>query len=175
MENRSEKLLLYLKRYYKNTNNSTQLFKVLHSNDAVSLRLIDWLVTNYSKEKMVVYKVNLNNFNMHQNYKDMLKAYSQKLFDPFRRHDRIFFNLTKTVVIETTVAQLTFFKWAIDNDVLKYANKYKDQIKKHMDLHTVHRKLKFDDKCKIKQKRKELSKPTKLHKMNDLKIKLKFV
>lgn len=175
MENRSDKLLMFLKRYYKNTNNATQLLKVVHSNDTVSLRLIDWLVTNYSKEKIVIYKVNSSNFNMHQNYKDMLKAYSKKLFDPFRRHNRILFQLTKNVVIETTVAQLTFFKWAIDNDVLKYANKYKDQIKKHMDSHTIHRKQKEDDKCVIKRKRKELSKPTKLHKLNDLNLKLKFV
>ena len=92
MEKRSDKMLQHLLNYYKDDDKLKCIVKVINSNEgknAVSLRLIDWLVTNYSKSCSVIYKVDGKTFNMHQNYKDMLKAYSKKLFDPFRRHDRL--------------------------------------------------------------------------------------
>jgi hypothetical protein len=175
MEKRSDKMLQHLKTYYSDDNKLKCIVNVINSNDTkniVSLRLIDWLVTNYSKSCSVTYKIDGRTFNMHQNYKDMLKAYSKKLFDPFRRHDRL--NLKCKFcpdgILETTVAQLTFFKWALDNDVIAYANVHKTDIKKHMDKHTSHRKLKTSEK----PKRKELSKPSNIHKVFDVNIKIVF-
>tara|TARA_Y100000389_G_scaffold134961_2_gene132485 strand:+ start:563 stop:925 length:363 start_codon:yes stop_codon:yes gene_type:complete len=99
-------------------------------------------------------------FNMHQQYKNMLKAYSKKLFDPFRRHSRIVIPYTiekKQMMLETTVAQLMFFKWAIENQVIQYASNNRLLIKKNMDLNTKNRNRMKD--VFSKTKRSELSKP----------------
>ena len=133
MDNKSAKLLITLKNYYKDPKKMTILRDIVsNSPNNVSLRLIDWLVTNYSKTKCVIYDVNGKSFCLHQNYKNMLKAYSKKMFDPFRRHGRLYID-THDGVFETTVAQLTFFRWAIDNKVIKYANTHKIEIKNDME------------------------------------------
>ena len=172
MEKRSQKLYTYLQEFFKNDHNFKLLLQSINGHNGFSLRLIDWLVTNFSKENNVIYKVNNKNFVMHQSYKDMLKAYSKKLFDPFRRQDRITIT-NKNQQVYTTVAQMTFFKWAIDNKVLDYAKKHKSSIKEHMDKHTSHRKLILKN-TEIKTKRKELSKRIKLHKINNIDIKISF-
>lgn len=159
MENKSQKLLSSLRNYYSNKRKLQLIESIINANphsDNVSLRLVDWLITNYSKSKNVVYYVKGTPFNIHQSYKNMLKAYSKRLFDPFRRHDRVFLEYNN-YKLETTVAQLSFFRWAIENDVLKYAIHHKHEIKENMDLHTRHRTSKSDTKIK----RTELSKTSK--------------
>jgi hypothetical protein len=65
-----------------------------------------------------------NNFDdyflVHDNYKCQLKEYNKKNFDPFCRWTRIRMYYDKTKFFYTTVAQLNFFKWAIENYVLDY-------------------------------------------------------
>ena len=56
-------------------------------------------------------------------------------FDPFRRHERITFILeTEPTVkaIETTIGQLNFFRWALQNHVLVYIEKHLNEIEDHM-------------------------------------------
>lgn len=163
MESRSCKLLECLRRFYKDENNLNNLLNVVqneaHSN-TISLRLLDWLVSNYAKAYNIIYYVDGLPFNMHQNYKNMLKAYSKKMFDPFRRHARIYIPYTvdnRKVMLETTVAQLMFFKWAIENQVIQYAHNNRVSIKYHMDMNTKHRI--YTNKIPTKTKRSELSKP----------------
>lgn len=160
MENKSQKLLSSLREYYSRKRRLQLIEAIINANpnsDGVSLRLVDWLITNYSKSKNVVYYVKGNPFNVHQSYKNMLKAYSKRLFDPFRRHDRVFLEYDNHQ-LETTVAQLSFFRWAIENDVLKYAIQHKREIKDNMDIHTRHRTT---SKADSKIKRTELSKTSK--------------
>lgn len=137
MENRSQKLLNSLLSYYT-PENLALLVNVIQNNENdehPSLRLIDWLVTNYSKKYAIIYYLEGKPFNLHQSYKNMLKAYSKKLFDPFRRHSRVHIKcpVVENGYLETTVAQMTFFKWAIDCNVLNYAQKHKQHIKEDMD------------------------------------------
>ena len=164
MENRSSKLFNSLKKYYLNLDHLYTVYEILHKDEidcscSVSLRVIDWLVTNYSKSFNVVYMVNKKPFYLHQSYKNMLKAYSKRMFDPFRRHDRVFiecpFHISNKM--ETTVAQLMFFKWCIEYNVLDYALKYKDTIKNNMDKNTKHRNKKNSVNLQ-KKKRSELIK-----------------
>lgn len=142
MEDRSQKILSSLMKYYNDANKLNMMQQIIMaqpSSNKVSLRLVDWLVTNYSKTHNVVYYVNKMPFNMHQSYKNMLRAYSKKLFDPFRRHKRVYLNTQPNGVLETTVAQLTFFKWAIENNVLQYAYENRGKIKEDMDKNTKSR------------------------------------
>ena len=85
----------------------------------MSLRILDWFVTNFSKKNNISYHVKLNNksknFIVYLDYKAQLKAYSKKQFDPFCRRERIKFYYGKDKYIVTTVGQLNFFKWALEN------------------------------------------------------------
>jgi hypothetical protein len=180
MESRSCKLLETLLGYYKNNENMQRLLNIINNDDIncnISLRLIDWLVSNYSKSQNIVYYIGDLPFNMHQNYKNMLKAYSKKLFDPFRRHERIYLpcDIEPNIILETTVAQLMFFKWAFENLVIDYAYSFKDNIKQNMDIHTHHRLLnkgKMYDTHRLK--RKELSKQNKCVNMYQVNMKVSF-
>jgi hypothetical protein len=55
-------------------------------------------------------------------------------FDPFRRHERISFVMNKHPlnVIESTVGQLNFFRWATENHVIDYVMNHLEDIETHM-------------------------------------------
>ena len=108
---------------------------IVSSNSKISLRIIDWFVTNYSKKNNTNYSIDmkLNNkiikkqFIVYINYKLQLKGYSKKQFDPFCRRNRINFYFDETDYITTTVGQLNFFRWALQNNVVDYiVNHYKE-------------------------------------------------
>ena len=86
------------------------------------------------------------------NYKLQLKAYSKKYFDPFCRRERICFHYDNTNnYLITTVGQLNFIKWMIDNNIINYIKNNYNEIEE--DMHnTIKRK-----QSKYKNKRTELS------------------
>jgi len=102
------------------------MLDVINGESAISLRIIDWFSTNYAKKNYTVYTIPENGskperrFKVYLDYKLNLKAYSKKRFDPFCRWDRIAFPYLNNSYIQTTVGQLNFFKWAIDNQVIHY-------------------------------------------------------
>ena len=84
-EGKKEMLLRKLLSYY--TKEKLSYVKSIVSGDTVlSLRIIDWFVTNYSRMNNVIYG---ENFNVYNDYKNQLRAFSKKLFDPFCRRERI--------------------------------------------------------------------------------------
>ena len=113
--NISSKTLLLLESlisyYSKNIN---VLTNIITQKNVLSLRILDWLVTNYAKKHNIVYTIEKNgsstNFNIYLDYKNQLRAYSKKYFDPFCRRERILINI-KTM------------NWKILTD-----NKYKNNI-----------------------------------------------
>ena len=46
-------LLESLEKYYKDQKNIQKLLEVVEINNKISLRIIDWFVTNYSKKKNI--------------------------------------------------------------------------------------------------------------------------
>lgn len=99
-----------------------------------SLRIIEWFISNYAKKNNTSYLVKGKVFNVYSSYKNgQLKSFSKKQFDLFRRGKRFILKIDSTRTIETTVAQLNFFRWAIENDVLEYVDKHVSSIKKDMD------------------------------------------
>jgi len=135
------------------------LLDILNPSNIISLRTIDWFITNYSKK----YNIKLNNqenrFVVFLNYKSQLKAYSKKYFDPFCRRNRIEFNVDDKETIETTVGQLNFFRWIIQNNILNYINENLQEIE--LDMHNSLKKA-YSSKNKstsnTRKKRRELSK-----------------
>lgn len=129
-------LLSKLMEYYKYDRNIENILPIINGSSNVSLRIIDWFVTNYSKNKHIFYEIiddnnKLKRFNVYQDYKLRLKSYSKKRFDPFCRWDRIQIPY-KDNHIETTIGQLNFFKWAVENKVLDYLVSHYEEIERDM-------------------------------------------
>ena len=133
---KEETLINFLLCFFKNK--ILLLRDILTQKTPLSLRLVDWLITNYSKKYNIIYPVYSNKqkiyFNMYLDYKNQLKAYSKKYFDPFCRQRRIIVDTKnlkwdvykenqelKDEYIITTVGQLNFFRWFIENNVFDYA------------------------------------------------------
>jgi hypothetical protein len=106
------------------TNENTYIFlDLISSKSNISIRLIDHFITKYSKTHKICYKLNENNsehsFNVYSSYKQQLKSYQKKYFDPFSRGERIPFFINDTCII-TTISQLNFFKWFISKKIYDY-------------------------------------------------------
>lgn len=119
---RYDLLLASLTNYYTQVKprNGDRIEQIISGKSAVSLRLIDWYVTNYCKMHNVVLLNDARGeyFNVYTNYRSQLKAFKKVQFDPFRRRDRILFRYAPDKLLNTTVGQLNFFRWALDNGVL---------------------------------------------------------
>jgi hypothetical protein len=76
--------------------------------------------------------LNGQEFLVYRDYKSQLKAYSKKLFDPFCRRERIYFQVPNHPPFLTTVAKLNFFRWAIEKDILTYIKGNQEAIEKEM-------------------------------------------
>jgi len=101
----------------------------LNGESKLSLRLIDWFVTNYAKKFNTSFVNSQNKYIIvYLSYKSHLKAYSKKMFDPFCRYKRIRFQ-----DIDTTVGQLNFFEWIISDEILDYIYTNTEQIQKDME------------------------------------------
>jgi DNA-binding MarR family transcriptional regulator len=104
-------------------------------NKMLSLRIIDYFVTTYSKVNNTSYKVNNKHFNVFIQYKSLLKGFSKKFFDVFARRERMtIFSQTHDCDISTTIAQLHFFKWSISNNIIDYCLNHMREIESHMGL-----------------------------------------
>jgi hypothetical protein len=104
------------------------ILDIIKGKSKISLRLLDWFVTNYSKTNPII----INNINIYLNYKSQLKAFSKKQFDPFCRRERIIYYYSNDESILTTVGQLNFFKWLFEYDILNYIQKHFDLIESSM-------------------------------------------
>ena len=164
LSNKQDMLLINLNKFYNNGYNMKLIIPILHGETKLSLRIIDWFVTNYSKKHNIIYNIEKckngkqiqEQFTVHQDYKNQLKAYSKKQFDPFCRRERINFiyNKTNTTII-TTVGQLNFFKWLIVNNIIQYMNQHIINIENDM-TENINKHYK-SKKQNIRRKRKELS------------------
>ena len=113
---KSSILLSSLTKFFEISENKEKLIDILKHKNGISLRRIEWFVTNYSKNKHVTYiGPNGKMFTVHVAYKSSLDGYSKKLFDPFCRTERIEF-----YGMSTTIAQLNFLKWVIQNGIIDH-------------------------------------------------------
>lgn len=114
-------LMTNLMKFYDEDNNLEKMLKIINGESPISLRIIDWFATNYAKKFFTVYEVGVNRrFKVYTDYKLKLKAYSKRRFDPFCRWDRITIPYSNGTFIQTTIGQLNFFKWALENGVVAY-------------------------------------------------------
>ena len=91
---KQELIIQSLLQFYSTRSDLVEILQILEGESIMSLRLIDWFVTNYSKYHNISYIHKNQDFFVYIDYKNQLKAYSKKLFDPFCRRERILFQLT---------------------------------------------------------------------------------
>jgi len=120
-------------KFYDEDNNLEKMLRIINGESPISLRIIDWFATNYAKKFFTVYEVGVNRrFKVYVDYKLKLKAYSKRRFDPFCRWDRITIPYNNGTCIQTTIGQLNFFKWALENGVVAYIEKNYSDIEDDM-------------------------------------------
>ena len=129
---KQELIISSLQRFYSGRQDLGEIVELLKGTSEVSLRLIDWFVTNYSKVHNTSYILNNQEFVVYMNYKNQLKAYSKKLFDPFCRRERISFQIPGHEAFLTTVGKLNFFRWALEKGILDYIKGRQPEIEKDM-------------------------------------------
>lgn len=188
IQTQSELLMTRIEEFFMNENHLKKMIDILSGTSNLSLRIIDWFVTNYSKKYDVIYalkkddyeeihdleckeikyhEIDSENETNYMNecvtknkiqststineemiddiqktkfivfleYKSQLKAFSKKQFDSFCRGERIKFNYNfnnQAYQIETTVGQLNFFRWGIQNNLFIYIEQNYEKIEKDM-------------------------------------------
>ena len=128
--NKSAILLTSIDTFYNNPENRATLLDILNKTGGISLRNLEWFITNYSKKNNLSYKTTDGKiFSVHCAYKGSLDGYSNKLFDPFCRSSKISYTVPGTSnEIHTTVAQLNFIRWCIKNNIIEYIHDHKNAL-----------------------------------------------
>jgi hypothetical protein len=114
-----------------------ELVPRLNRTHPVSLRLLDWFVVDYAREKDVAYRCYVPlckreiNVVVHQLYSTLRDRWRRRRFDCFRRRHRVYFDLDGGTY-STTVAQLHFFFISRMYGFLDYAAEHLGEIEEHM-------------------------------------------
>jgi hypothetical protein len=132
---KQELIVMSLQGFYAARKDLAEVMEMLLGTSIISLRLIDWFVTNYSKRHNIGYILGGQEFMVYMSYKSQLKAYSKKLFDPFCRRERIMFSLPGIEPFVTTVGKLNFFRWAIEKNIIEYIKLNRETIEAEMNTH----------------------------------------
>ena len=164
--------------FYKDKVKLDEMMNIINGESKISLRIVDWFVTNYAKKFYTIYEIPIQRngqtlttrFKVYNDYKLKLKAYSKKRFDPFCRWERITIPYNENSHMETTIGQLNFFKWAIENNIIDYIKKNYEDIERDMnERNSISKKKKelneldsanitlSGDNSKTRKKREELS------------------
>jgi len=129
---KQDQVVLWLQEFYTIPGNLEKLLSILQGNSEISLRLVDYFVTNYAKKMNTSFTKENRHFLVYFNYKRELNAYSKRLFDPFCRRERIQFEARGQTPFVTTVGQLNFFRWFIEKDIYDYVLTNRESIEKDM-------------------------------------------
>ena len=109
-----------------------KLLPIVTGTSPISLRLVDYFVTNYAKKMNTSFTSGGRHFLVYFHYKRELNAYSKRLFDPFCRRERIMFQARGVEPFVTTVGQLNFFRWFLEKNILEYVLEHRDTIETDM-------------------------------------------
>lgn len=148
--------------FQKHAANRRLFHELIEGRTAISLRLLDWFVTHYAKKNNVLYWLDtsghahaeppanasqdsIKKFTVYTEYRSQLRAFSKHAFDPFRRHNRISFVVHELrdgtpVFVDTTIGQLNFFRWALQNRVIDYVLRNLSHIEDDMAAFQQHRR-----------------------------------
>jgi len=176
LHTQNDLLLKNLMVFYEHREHLDKMMRIINGESKISLRIVDWFVTNFAKKYYTVYELLRQKesnekvrFKVYNDYKLKLKAYSKRRFDPFCRWERISIPYDSEKIMETTIGQLNFFKWAIENKIVDFIETNYADIENDMNHRnsTAKRRSPIDrsgenecesvDNTKTRKKREELS------------------
>lgn len=122
---------------------SEKVDELKHPLKRISVRIVNWFVSNYAKQHMTTYtilrpKINgdpptTDLFFVWNRYCAAKDGYASKdMFDPYCRKGRVAVQCEDGTVLNTTIGQLNFFKWAIQNKIIDYISEHYDDIVRDM-------------------------------------------
>jgi len=122
------------------------------SSSVPRLRMYNWAVTNFAKGKGITTQIrdgqgNLRFIDPSISYDSALKRLHRTLFDPYRRGTLLFFRV-KEDIFHTTVGQLLFIKWCMENGVDTFVEVHEHEIREHLNHTTKERATKGDKRVK---------------------------
>ena len=129
IECKPELVISSLQRFYATQPEINKVLKYLNGEAPLSLRIIDWFVTKYSRKSFIRYPLNGQEFLVYLSYKGQLKAYSKQYFDPNCRRERIMFKIPDYDQFMTTIGKLNFFRWALESKILDYIEAHEEEIR----------------------------------------------
>lgn len=127
-----------LMRFFASPSNAAVLVAHLTGRATVSLRLIDWFVTSFSKSHAILiphFKDDATPAgftDVYASYRMQLRSLTKTYFDPFRRHNRISVRLECGETVVTTIGQLNFFKWLIESGIVRHIHENAEAIERAM-------------------------------------------
>jgi len=134
-------ILKSFEKFYENKVYIENFMNIINCNNNISIRLIDYFITKYAKKNKITYKINDSSFNIYQSYKQQLKNFQKKNFDPFARGIKIPYYIDNCWII-TTIGQLNFFKWFILKNIHTYIYNNKNVIQLDMNKNKKNIKVK---------------------------------
>jgi hypothetical protein len=149
-----EKMKFYaIHGFYKNkcsVEKINKMIDIINGDDSISLRILDWFVTRYSKRNVHLMKDG-ELYDVHIKYKAQLKSHKKRYFDPFKRKNKFVYTFEKAgnKQLFTTIGQLNFFYWAISDNIIDYVSDNLGQIVRVMNATN-----KEDKKKKAEKKQK---------------------
>jgi len=129
---KQDHVVTWLQEFYTVPGHLEKLLPIVTGTSPISLRLVDYFVTNYAKKMNTSFTSGGRHFLVYFHYKRELNAYSKRLFDPFCRRERIMFQARGVEPFVTTVGQLNFFRWFLEKNILEYVLEHRDTIETDM-------------------------------------------
>jgi len=153
---RQRVLLNSLIKFYRQKSNFESLAEIL--NGKISLRVFDKFVTQYSVKHSVMIP---GKSAVYDSYHQQLDAWSKRMFDPFGRSHSSKTDVDKALleqfdftingigtVNDTTIGQLNFFRWIIQNNIHGIIESQYSDVRKFIDNYKPRRKRKATMKGK---------------------------
>jgi len=160
-----------------NPNEIIRMIDIINGKSNISLRILDWFVTKYSKKNFQINDVDIHEndakidltFDVRISYKAQLNNYKKRNFDPFRRRQKFHYPCTQqgfhfgnnsNIHVWTTLGQLNFFRWAIEKKIISYVEKHIDTITSEMNTFNKDiKKIKSEAKEEIEKKKTTVKEP----------------
>ena len=76
---KEELLLKSLTEYFYNNKKFDKIVDIITGKSEISLRTIDWFVTNYAYKYNIICNIDDKNINIYNSYKNQLRAYNKKI------------------------------------------------------------------------------------------------
>lgn len=118
-----------LSHFFSDKSNFETLFRIAgNQNQSIrdkqgklSLRLLEFVCSKHSRTNPIEYKLPTEElpFNVYLSYEKNLQTFKKRTFDCFARGQKIIVKRDGRKLY-TTTAQLNFFRWAIENEVIRH-------------------------------------------------------